>query len=159
MCYSCLVRFPSVQFVAMAFFALGFALVSCGASGVLALALDGRPGWSVCGQDMCACVPVSLPAEDPACPLCVLSEDPATPGVCALGERDEPVRRVPAWRDEMGAADHAARALGSALYLSLVVALRADATPGASSGRVLACTRDPDPGSACLGVPTPPPRA
>jgi len=152
------VRLPSVQFVATALFAIGFALVSSGASGVLALALDARPAWSVCGQEMCACVPVA-PEKEPACALCVIGERTGGPSACAEGTRDEPVRRVPKPLDEMDAADHAVQALGSALYLSLVVGVPGGAFAIPDRAGALALTRDPDPGSLCMGVPTPPPRA
>ena len=159
MCYGKYVRLPSIQFVATAFFALGFALVSTGASGVLAVVLDDRPEWSVCGQEMCACAPAAFEAATPACPLCATGDKTDDPSACAKDTREEPVRRVPKSRDEADAADQAVQAFGSALYLSLVVGLPGPAMTTPDRGGAAAPARDRCPRSRTLGIPTPPPRA
>lgn len=53
--------------------------------------LERRPEWSVCGQDLCACIPV--PVAEPACPLCA-TLDQAT---CEneTENRPNPLRWVP----------------------------------------------------------------
>ena len=152
-------RVPSVQFVAVAVFSLGFVLTSSGLSGVVRALLDDRPAWSVCGEGMCSCVPTDGGLD---CPLCALGGA----GLMDLGsctadeacETEPPVRRVPKTDETMRAVDGAVSSSASMLFLTLVVwrGRGGVLVPGAGGRWVVARVRDP--GTRGIGVPTPPPR-
>jgi len=152
-----LMRLPTVQFVATAVFALGFVLTSSGLSHVLRIVLDDRPEWSVCGEDMCSCLPTEMPED---CPLCALGlMDPGGDRVCS-GERDgeKPVKRVPKTDETVQAIDGAVSASASMLYLSMCVWRERGPDGGSDGLGCWALVETDDPGSRSIGVPTPPPR-
>lgn len=147
-------RLPSLQFVATAVFALGFVLVSSGATSFVRVLMNDRPSWSVCGEDMCSCTPVD--AVEPFCPLCEI-KDGSVSG--CPGESDgEPVRRVPKSDSQIDAMGSAASIMGSALFVTLVLGTREKDTMrdlGSDRWSVAVCEA---PDSRSVGVPTPPPR-
>lgn len=113
--------------------------------------LERRPEWSVCGQDLCACLP--LPVAEPACPLC---EEPGG-ATCENDAPNEsaPLRWVPDRFD--GRIPMAVELLAVSLVLPI---------PGGAGGVVFApeaCSivgraiADTGPTRA-LGIEPPPPR-
>jgi hypothetical protein len=154
-----LMRVPTVQCVATAVFALGFVLTGSGLSHVLRIVLDDRPSWSVCGEDMCSCLPTAMPED---CPLCALGGV----GVMGFGERvcsgegdrEAPVKRVPKHDETVKAIDGAVSASASMLYLSMFVWRGRGLDVGSDGLGRWALVETDDPGSRAIGVPTPPPR-
>jgi len=114
---------------------------------------DERPAWSVCGQDMCSCLPTA--SIEPACPLCETGLGDAegcTTGsvVGGSGER-APILRT------MSDADDAACSMMVAMFV-FMTAQRSGAEwqQGNDPRWLIEAAARP----ACdpIGVPTPPPR-
>ncbi len=162
-------RHNRLQFVAMAFFVAGFVFAGSGWSLVLAGKMQDKPEWSVCGQDLCLCLPPAatpLPAakpNEPGEPKCVLCVDdtPNTLGMLANDSAPtptDPPKRVPK-NDRFQAASMASQAGCASIFLSFVFGTpRPDRS--ASIDAIVYCIDNDDlPADPARDLPTPPPRA
>ena len=157
-------RSARIQLIATTIFALGFILAGSGWSAVLTSMLDGRPSWSVCGQEMCSCV---KPSEfTPICPLCDGAVDQTTLlGSCDIAsitepeQSSQPTRRVPKNNDSMNALGSAGTSAAIALFVGTLIS-QSNASHDLNTQRdQIAATNIQTPRSRGLDLPTPPPRA
>ncbi len=139
----------------MILFVLGFIAASSGWGPLLALGLQGRPDYSVCGQDMCACLPPT-PAE-PACPLCLTKDDDAPS--CAESSKQTPSpKRVPR-NDRFDTMSDASQAMCMSLFLSLVLSHRGSAALTSEAAAAFRIDQHRVPRDPLRDIPLPPPRA
>lgn len=142
-----------IAWIACCVFSIGFVGASSGWTWMLARLGDDRPSWSVCGQDMCACVPTTPTA--PECPLCELGLSGGA-GCSSQASVSGTPNRAPILRT-MSDADDAACSMMVAVFVVIAAqqkhALNAVSEPSrwsiAQSDRIA---------SAFIWVPTPPPR-
>ncbi len=113
--------------------------------------LDDRPEWSVCGLEMCSCVPTV--ESEPACPLCEAGDD----GLGGEQEPGAPVRRAPIMQtmDSVGYAS-------SSMLISAFILISIGQGHGFDAhwdfdGWVVSDAWRLERGPT-IGVPTPPPR-
>ncbi len=149
-------RHSHLQIVAMAFFVTGFVFAGSGWSLVLSAKMQSRPAWSVCGQDMCSCLPTT--AIEPDCPLCIVDENadtgysdsPSTP-------TDNPKRMPKSSRFE--AASIASQAGCASIFLSFVFGARQSNALASPASIAHLISQDDAPLDPVRDLPTPPPRA
>lgn len=147
-----------LQFAAMSFFVLGFILAGSGWSLVISMNMQGRPEWSVCGQDMCSCLPSTT--ITPYCPLCVVSDKQSTNQSCDNSESsptDTPTRIPKNARFE--AASTASQAGCASIFLSFVFGTRHSGNLDHKDSAGHLITQDSIPLDPIADLPTPPPRA
>ena len=132
---------------------IGFVGASSGWTWMLARWGDDRPAWSVCGQDMCACVPTT-PME-PECPLCELGET-GSAGCSAETGSQVPERGAPILRT-LSDADDAACSMMIAVFVLFAGQQHATTNryENATGWTIEESNRL---ASLPIGVPTPPPR-
>ena len=142
--------------LACGLFSLGLILVSSGWAPPISRMMSHRPVWSVCGQSLCDCRPVEMPADCPLCapgvpeePQCDGSEPRIDPGRVAL-------RRTGGERVMMHLGSAAESLMAGLFLLGLgVMPEPAAHNPGVRvtlSGWTL-------PPAGSIDIPTPPPRA
>lgn len=144
-----------IHFAAMTLFVLGFVLSSSGWGPILAFGMQDRPSYSVCGQEMCSCLPVT-PLE-PACPLCVTKEDDAA----GCSDKPEPTQnpiRLPR-TEKFDAISDAAQAGCSCVFLTLVLGCRVKRDWLFAPAARISIDQDRIPPDPLADSPTPPPRA
>lgn len=149
-------RYNHLQFVAMAFFVAGFVLAGSGWSLVLSSKMQSRPDWSVCGQDMCSCLPTT--AIEPYCPLCIADEN--ADSSCSDSEStptNTPKRMPKSSRFE--AASMASQAGCASIFLSFVFGARQSNTLSSHASIAHLISQDDVPLDPARDLPTPPPRA
>ncbi len=164
---SCQMRHGRLQFAAMVFFVTGFIFAGSGWSLVLTGKMQNKPEWSVCGQDLCLCLPPAAapsPTSKPDEPKCVLCVDESPPTTLGILNEDstptptDPPKRVPK-NDRFQAASMASQAGCASIFLSFVFGTpRPDRS---ASIDTLAYNIDNDelPTDPARDLPTPPPRA
>jgi len=150
----------SFRLFAVWLFSAGFVLVGSGWGPALAQMVHSGPIWSVCGQALCECQPVDMPAD---CPLCMVGEaalDEAV-RVCAGDEPGIDVTRLLIRRTNNEASMTRLDAAGQTLLVGcFILGLReapGDAPAHARARVALVTWRMPV--SMTGDVPTPPPRA
>ncbi|MGV6814463.1 MAG: hypothetical protein ACWA5W_05550 [Phycisphaerales bacterium] len=154
-------RKPSLYLAMMSFFVLGFVLASSGWSLVLGDLFKHKAEWSVCGQDMCSCLPSAIdPADEmePDCPLCLLADEQSVTNTHAPSAPTDSRRRLPK-NDRFTAAFAASQAGCTSIFLSFIFGLTNESTwiPRYNAHRLIASVNRPDDPDSDL--PTPPPRA
>ena len=157
-------RHKHLQFVAMAFFVTGFVLAGSGWSLVLSSKMQSRPDWSVCGQDMCSCLPST--AIEPYCPLCLVDDDDGTVGESSCSDSDAntdtqqntPRKRVPK-NERFEVASTASQAGCASVFLSFVFGSRQSQALWAHDSIARLISQDDVPLDPLADLPTPPPRA
>jgi len=146
----------------MAFFVTGFVLAGSGWSLVLSAKMQSRPDWSVCGQDMCSCLPTT--AIEPYCPLCLLDDDDDSIGTgdSSCSDTDtQPTntpKRVPK-SNRFEVASAASQAGCASIFLSFVFGARQSETLPARDSIAHLISQDDVPLDPFADLPTPPPRA
>jgi len=148
-----------LQFYSMAIFVMGFILASSGWSLVLADGFKSKADWSVCGQDMCSCLPTN--AAEPYCPLCVVEDSESANGsTCSdspAAPSDTP-RRVPNTK-RFQAASSASHAGCASLFLSFILGSRDRVLTIQMITNRSVIRNDECPNDPLRDLPTPPPRA
>ncbi|MFG0300565.1 MAG: hypothetical protein ACF8K1_13285 [Phycisphaerales bacterium JB047] len=144
-----------IHFAAMALFVLGFVLSSSGWAPILSMGLHDRPSYSVCGQEMCSCLPTT-PTE-PECPLCITKEDNTT-GCSSETESTPNPKRLPR-TDEFDAISDATQAGCSCVFLTLVLGYRVNRDWSQESAARISFDQDRIPPDPLRDAPTPPPRS
>lgn len=141
----------------LAFFAIAFALVNSGASGLLVSMMDARPAWSMCGQELCSCVPME-PGE--GCPLCALGLMDTTSQACP-GEtpRRAPLKKTPKPGDAVTSIDGAVTAMSAALYIGVTLTGSPSVQPDFKASGRWGIDHRRTPRTDAIGPPPPPPRA
>ena len=164
---SCQMRHQRLQFAAMAFFVAGFIFAGSGWSLVLAGKMQNKPEWSVCGQDLCLCLPPAatpLPADEPDEPKCVLCVDDTPQSTLGMRSDDsaptptDPPKRVPK-NDRFQAASMASQAGCTSIFLSFVFGTPRPDRSTSIDALVYAIDNDKLPADPTRDLPTPPPRA
>lgn len=145
-----------LHFAATLLFVMGFVLTSSGWAPLIMLGMQHRASYSVCGQDMCACLPTD--AAEPDCPLCLVSDD-GTKSPCASesAPTDNP-RRVPNTERFEAIAD-ATQAGCTSVFLVLIVGLHRVTTSTAPTRALYVIDQDRVPINPAQDIPAPPPRA
>ncbi len=152
-------RHNHLQFVAMAFFVTGFVLAGSGWSLVLSSKIQTRPDWSVCGQDMCSCLPST--SIEPYCPLCLVNDSDDSDGSSCSNTDTKPTntpKRVPV-SDRFEIASAASQAGCASIFLSFVFGARQSETLPARDSIAYLISQDDVPLDPIADLPTPPPRA
>lgn len=138
---------------------MGFILASSGWSLVLADGFKSKADWSVCGQDMCSCLPTDT--VEPYCPLCVVDDSGSTENSsCSVSSKtptDTP-RRVPNTK-RFQIASTASHAGCASLFLSFVFGSSDRDTTVPMITLKSMIRNDVCPNDPLLDLPTPPPRA
>lgn len=150
-------RHTHLQFVAMSIFVTGFVLAGSGWSLVLAGKMQHKAAWSVCGQDMCSCLP-SADDIEPYCPLCLL--DDSTESSCSDTQpipTDTP-RRVPNTK-RFEAASAASQAGCASIFLSFIFGSPAETKQLRQASSAYIINNDDVPSAPADDPTTPPPRA
>jgi hypothetical protein len=133
-------------------FSIGFVASSSGWGWMIVQMVDDRPDWSVCGLDMCSCLPTG-PIE-PDCPLC--ETDYAEP--CAEdGLTERPAQRAPFMKN-MESVEFASSSMLVSAFVLISTCSKDTELVAWNEGqwsvdRMCRVTRGP-----VIGVPTPPPR-
>ena len=142
--------------LACALFSLGLILVSSGWAPALSRMMSHRPVWSVCGQSLCDCRPVEMPADCPLCALgltgesqCSDTEPRVDPGRVALRRSGGELVMM-----HLGSA---AESLLAGLFLLGLGVMPEPAALNAGVRPTLSGWTLPSTGS--IDIPTPPPRA
>ncbi len=139
----------------MLLFVVGFVGAGSGWAPLIVRKIQGRPAWSLCGQEMCSCLPIKTIVEtEPDCPLCVST--PEKPPLHA-SLADNP-KRLPRTEKFQAIAD-ASQAGCAGLFLSLILGWRPPESGIASARGRIAIDQDALPGVPTRDLPTPPPRA
>lgn len=151
-----------LQYAAMLFFVTGFVLAGSGWSLVISAKMQSRPDWSVCGQNMCSCLPSA--SIEPYCLLCVLDDndnlDDSDDTSCASTDSsptDTP-KRVPK-NDRFEVVSTASQAGCASIFLSFVFGTRQSNAISHSASASHTITQDNVPVDPAYDIPTPPPRA
>lgn len=143
----------------MILFITGFIASSSGWAPLIAWSVQGRPAWSLCGQDMCSCLPTTpivnpTDTTEPHCPLCVTTSPDPAPQVAL---HDNP-KRIPRTEKFDTLAD-ATQAGCSGLFLLLILTVRPRTHHTTAARDRVAIDQDTRPGDPARDLPTPPPRA
>lgn len=151
----------------MVFFVTGFIFAGSGWSIVLAGKMQDKPEWSVCGQDLCLCLPPAAtpsPTNKPDEPKCVLCVDDAPPAALDMLNNDstptpnDPPKRVPK-NDRFQAASMASQAGCVSIFLSFVFGTPRPNRSASTDSLVYNIDNDELPADPARDLPTPPPRA
>lgn len=140
----------------MTIFVIGFVLSTSGWSMVIAYGLQGRPSYSVCGQEMCSCLPTT-PAE-PHCPLCVADDDDNASGPANTEDTTPTRKRLPK-TDRFDSISNAVGNSGACVFLSFVFAERTKNNWSLAPIATISMMQDRAPRDPPNDLPTPPPRA
>ena len=146
-------RSSRLHLAAMSLFIVGFVLSGSGWAGLLERGLDQRPSWSLCGQQMCSCLPT--PENEPLCPLC-LDETTDKQDPCQPGDTKAPPPMPK--RSQSSIIAEASQTGITCIFLTLLTGSRAglapiDLQPGAIRPREMS-----RPKTTPLEIPSPPPR-
>lgn len=147
-----------LQLAAMAIFVAGFVLAGSGWSLVLTGKMQNKADWSICGQDLCSCLPTT--ATEPFCPLCIVGDDGKIESACSGSEStptDSP-KRVPQ-NKSFEATSTASQAGCASIFLSFVFGTRQSDRLGDNSSSTDLIGQDNAPLEPLIDRPTPPPRA
>lgn len=139
----------------MTIFVIGFVLSSSGWGLMIAYGFQGRPSYSVCGQDMCSCLPTT-PAE-PSCPLCTLDEE-SNSSCSSTGEPSPNRKRLPK-TDRFDSISTAAQYSSASMFLSLVFGIRGQSDWSHTPIAKIDMIQDRIPHDPLSDLPTPPPRS
>ncbi len=144
-----------LHFAAMTIFTIGFVLSTSGWGMLIAYGMQGRPSYSVCGQDMCLCLPTTV--AEPVCPLCVAgdNDDPA----CSTKDEPAPTRKRLPRTDHFDSISTAAASSGAMMFISFVFAARTSTDWSLAPIATLGINQDRAPRDPPSDLPTPPPRA
>ena len=144
-----------LHFAAMTMFVMGFVLASSGWAPIIALGLQHRPDYSVCGQDMCACLPTTT--IEPECPLCLIKDDESVGCANESQPTDNP-KRLPR-TERFDSISDASQAGCASIFLSLVLGTLKPAALVATDSEVIRPMADHPPPPRYLNIQSPPPRA
>lgn len=140
----------------MSIFVAGFVLAGSGWSLVLAGKVQHKPDWSVCGQDMCSCLPSAT--IEPYCPLCVLDDsDESSCSDPQTSPTDTP-KRIPNTK-RFEAASSASQAGCASIFLSFLFGTPADTKSLRQTSAAYLINNDDVPIGPVDDPSTPPPRA
>lgn len=149
-------RHARLQFAAMSFFILAFVLAGSGWSLVFAANSQGRADWSVCGQDMCSCLPTTK--IEPFCPLCLIDDTDESSCSNSDPEPTDAPKRLPK-SDRFEAASSASQAGCASIFLSFVFGARQIEASVARVPSAHLIAQDDAPTDPHSDLATPPPRA
>lgn len=156
---SCLMGQVRLQLAAMAFFVAGFVLAGSGWSLVISSYMQSRADWSVCGQDMCSCLPST--GEEPYCALCLVEDiDNVCETSCESTDSsptDSP-KRIPK-SDRLEAVSAASQSGCAAIFLSFVFGSNQFSIEPYAVSTTHLISQDDVPLDPDDDLPTPPPRA
>jgi len=137
----------------MSLFVLGFVLTSSGWGPLLALGSQNRPDYSVCGQEMCSCLPFT--PSDSDCPLCISNDDETK---SCSDEQSETPKRLPSTKRFDSISD-ASQAGCACVFLSLVLGHRVRQFTFVDPSQRARIDQDRVPLDPLRETPAPPPRA
>ncbi len=143
----------------MTIFVMGFLLASSGWSLVLSNSMLTRADWSVCGQEMCSCLPTTK--MEPDCPLCLLKEEngvTSNADSCQSTSPTDAPKRLPK-EGQFESVRFAAQTGCASLFITLVLGFNpSNSIVDIPSGKHL-IVQDHLPLDPIADHPTPPPRA
>ncbi|MEX0876369.1 MAG: hypothetical protein WD114_02825 [Phycisphaerales bacterium] len=145
-------RTDRLHFAATVLFALGFVLTTSGWAPLIAWSMQDRPAYSVCGQDLCLC----LPTTAPDCPLCEVKSTPE--GGC--NESAVPTRapkRVPD-NERFDTMTDASQAGCVSLFLAFAFGARSTANFASVESVRFRIAQESVPADPLGDIPAPPPR-
>lgn len=150
-----------LHFAAMTIFTIGFVLSTSGWGSLVALGIQSRPSWSLCGQEMCSCLP-TIQAQ-PDCPLCIAdpSDGTADNAASTCSNTDEPTptpKRLPR-TERFDSISTAAANSGAMMFISFVFAARVSTDWSLAPIATIGINQDRAPCDPPSDLPTPPPRA
>lgn len=144
---------PRLHFVAMLIFVVGFVAAGSGWMPLLNSTQRNRPSWSICGQEMCSCLPTEI--TQPLCPLCETTELQSDHDDTTV-KTDNP-KRLPK-DSHLDDARFASQAGCASLFLGFLFGARMQCAAVSQVSIRYAIDQSTQPCGPPHEIPTPPPR-
>lgn len=138
-----------LHFAAMLIFVIGFVAAGSGWMPLLSSTQRNRPSWSICGQQMCSCLPTVQ--SEPLCPLCETT-DPQSDH----NKTDNP-KRLPK-DSELDDARFASQSGCAAIFLGFLFGSRVFNALISMDPIRYTIDQSTQPRGPTFDIPTPPPR-